>query len=309
LWGVIPGDRTISDEVDQYVILGNHHDAWCQGACDPGSGTVLLQQVAKILGEAYKKGFRPRRTVVLASWDGEELSLLGSTHFAESFRTELMQRAVAYLNADCPIKGHTQFNARTDPLLADALICASRLVSVDPPEDMRTLYDEWLSQDGSESTEPMYAPASQYQLKLHSILRCIQAIDVSQPGGGSDHIPFAYKLGVPSSYPEYVPDYCMYTMPMYHTWYDNIDVVKRFLDPSSSKTGPLPRHRLMVRLWIALIIYLSCAPRLPYSPVRLAHWLCTEWEQLVQKARHEPVDWVKQGIRFGALILCCFPFL
>nr|UXN80909.1 metallopeptidase [Fasciola hepatica] len=276
LLGVIPADGVTSDESDQYVVLGNHHDTWCQGACDPGSGTVLLQQVAKILGGAYAKGFRPRRTVVLASWDGEELSLLGSTHFAEAFRVELTRRAVAYVNADCPIKGHEEFNARTDPLLADALILASRLVLVDPPADKLSLYDQWLAQEKPDSREP----------------------EVSLPGGGSDHIPFAYKLGIPSSYPEYVPDYSMYTMPMYHTWYDNVDVVERFLDPPSPQTGPLPRHRLMARLWLTFVLYLACAPRLPYSPVRLARRLREQWEQLVQKAHTERSDWNSQGIHF-----------
>lgn len=99
-------------------------------------------------------GFRPRRTVVLASWDGEELSLLGSTHFAEAFRIELTRRAIAYVNADCPIKGHKEFNARTDPLLADALMFASRLVPVDSPADKLTLYDQWLAQEKPDASEP-----------------------------------------------------------------------------------------------------------------------------------------------------------
>ncbi|CAI2738911.1 unnamed protein product [Dicrocoelium dendriticum] len=100
-------------------------------------------------------GFRPRRTIVLASWDGEELSLLGSTHMVEERNNELRQRAVAYINTDCPIKGGSKFRARTDELLADVLFLASRFVKVDPPLNTNTLFDEWLAQNEEPSqSEP-----------------------------------------------------------------------------------------------------------------------------------------------------------
>ncbi|GAA50701.1 glutamate carboxypeptidase 2 [Clonorchis sinensis] len=258
--GIIPGS---TDESDHYVIFGNHRDAWVQGACDPGSGTIILQQLAKLLGSAYKEGFRPRRTLVLASWDGEELSLLGSTHEVEQRCLELGRRAVAYINADCPVKGHTSFVARTDTLLADTLLTASRLVQVDPPANTTIWLHEWLKQEGkSLDSEPCVTP----------------------PGTGSDHIPFSYKLGVPSSYPGFTPDDGLAYPPIYHTAYDIISVAERFTDPAVSDTGPMPRHRLLVRLYLTMILQLCCASRLPYSICRWATTFSKEWEKFKQFA-------------------------
>ena len=79
----IPG-ATLPDE---WVIFGNHHDAWVNGADDPISGAVSLMEVARGLGELLKSGWRPKRTIVLALWDGEEWGLLGSTEWAEAHAT------------------------------------------------------------------------------------------------------------------------------------------------------------------------------------------------------------------------------
>jgi N-acetylated-alpha-linked acidic dipeptidase len=85
---------------DQWVIRGNHHDAWVFGADDPLSGTVALMAEAKALGALAATGWRPRRTIVYASWDGEEAGLLGSTEWVESHAAELGAKAVAYINSD-----------------------------------------------------------------------------------------------------------------------------------------------------------------------------------------------------------------
>ena len=90
---------------DQWIIEGNHHDAWVNGASDPTSGNVVLMETARSLGELLKSGWRPRRTIVIASWDGEEWGLLGSTEWAEKHREELTQKAVVYINSDSTGKG------------------------------------------------------------------------------------------------------------------------------------------------------------------------------------------------------------
>ena len=87
-------------EPDQWVIYGNHHDAWVNGAEDPISGQVALEETARSLGALLKTGWRPARTVVFAAWDGEEWGLLGSTEWAERHAAELEQKAVAYYNSD-----------------------------------------------------------------------------------------------------------------------------------------------------------------------------------------------------------------
>jgi N-acetylated-alpha-linked acidic dipeptidase len=89
-----------SDFPDQWIIRGNHHDAWVNGASDPLSGLVSELEEARSIGELAKKGFRPKRTLVYCAWDGEEPALLGSTEWAEDHQLELIKKAVAYINTD-----------------------------------------------------------------------------------------------------------------------------------------------------------------------------------------------------------------
>jgi N-acetylated-alpha-linked acidic dipeptidase len=94
-----------SEFPDEWVIHGNHHDAWVNGAADPTSGNVALMETARGLAELLKGGWRPKRTIILASWDGEEWGLLGSTEWAEKHAQELSTKAVAYINSDSTSKG------------------------------------------------------------------------------------------------------------------------------------------------------------------------------------------------------------
>ena len=128
--GSIPG--SLPPSLDQPVILGNHRDAWVYGAADPNSGTAQLLEVAKGLGTLLAKGWRPRRTIVLCSWSGEEYGLLGSTAWSEvNADSALLKRAVAYLNVDTGVSGHT-FGASGTPSLGALL--ASVLGLVDDPD-------------------------------------------------------------------------------------------------------------------------------------------------------------------------------
>lgn len=115
LWnviGVING--TIPDEV---IVLGNHRDAWIAGgAGDPNSGSAALNEVIRSFGEALKAGWKPLRTIVFASWDGEEYGLVGSTEWVEEFLPWLSGSAVAYLNVDVGARGKV-FSAAASPLL------------------------------------------------------------------------------------------------------------------------------------------------------------------------------------------------
>jgi N-acetylated-alpha-linked acidic dipeptidase len=98
----IPG----TTESDEWVVRGNHHDAWVNGAEDPISGLVAELEEARALGEIYKQGWRPKRTIIYAAWDGEEPGLLGSTEWSETHATELAAHAVAYLNSDTNDRGY-----------------------------------------------------------------------------------------------------------------------------------------------------------------------------------------------------------
>ncbi len=97
----IPG----SEFPDEWVLDGNHHDAWVHGASDPLSGAASLMETARTLAEMTRKGWRPKRTIVLAFWDGEEFGLIGSTEWMEKHADELDQKLVAYINADSTGKG------------------------------------------------------------------------------------------------------------------------------------------------------------------------------------------------------------
>jgi N-acetylated-alpha-linked acidic dipeptidase len=97
----IPG----SEEADQWILAGNHHDAWVNGADDPISGASALLETARVLGALQKQGWRPKRTIKIAFWDGEEFGLLGSTEWVEKHQDELKQKAVVYMNSDSNGKG------------------------------------------------------------------------------------------------------------------------------------------------------------------------------------------------------------
>ena len=92
----IPG----TDMPDEWVLEGNHHDAWVHGAADPLSGAAPLMETARTLAEMTRNGWRPKRTIVIAFWDGEEFGLIGSTEWMEKHQDELDQKLVAYINSD-----------------------------------------------------------------------------------------------------------------------------------------------------------------------------------------------------------------
>ena len=98
----IPG----SVEPDEWIVRGNHHDAWVNGAEDPVSGQVALLEEARALGELLKQGWKPRRTIIYCAWDGEEPMLLGSTEWAETHAAELQQHAAVYINTDGNGRGY-----------------------------------------------------------------------------------------------------------------------------------------------------------------------------------------------------------
>lgn len=142
LWnviGIING--TISDEV---IVLGNHRDAWIAGgAGDPNSGSAALNEVIRSFGEALKAGWKPFRTIVFASWDGEEYGLVGSTEWVEEFIPWLSGSAVAYLNVDVGARGKV-FSAAASPLLNKLIYNVTGLVpSPNQTTKGQTVGDVW----------------------------------------------------------------------------------------------------------------------------------------------------------------------
>ena len=177
--GIING--TLQDEV---VILGNHRDAWIAGgAGDPNSGSAALNEVARGLGIALKKGWKPLRTIVLASWDGEEYGLIGSTEWVEEYLPWLNATAVAYLNVDVGSRG-PEFQLAAAPLLNKAVVETTRLVqSPNQTVPGQSVYDVWLSR------KPSRLPPEYKNDSIPSI---------STMGSGSDFTAFQDHVGIPS---------------------------------------------------------------------------------------------------------------
>jgi N-acetylated-alpha-linked acidic dipeptidase len=144
--GVIRG----REEPEKLVILGNHHDAWIYGAVDPSSGTAAILEVARSLGEAVRRGHRPRRTIVFTVWDGEEALLGGSTQWALDNAENLRRNAVAYVNVDSGVQGG-DFVGGATPALAQFLRDVTKSAR-DPLAD-RALYDAWAARGAGGAPE------------------------------------------------------------------------------------------------------------------------------------------------------------
>ena len=175
----IPGSTT----PDQWVIRGNHHDAWVNGAEDPISGLVAELEEARALGTLLRQGWKPRRTIIYAAWDGEEPGLLGSTEWVEAHADELRTKAVAYLNSDTNGRGYLGMEG--SHILERFINDVAR--DVNDPETGLTVWKRDQLQ-----TIRFGTPDERKTARTRSDLR-IDAL-----GSGSDYTPFIQHLGIPS---------------------------------------------------------------------------------------------------------------
>lgn len=137
-------------EPDRYVIIGNHRDSWSYGALDASSGGTSMLESAKIFGKYHREtGWRPRRSLLWASWAAEELGLIGSTEWTEQFQQLLSSETIAYINADVCVTG-PNLNPDSSPSLAQILIDATKRIPAhkindndDKSTNNQTLFDIW----------------------------------------------------------------------------------------------------------------------------------------------------------------------
>lgn len=129
------------EQTEKRVIIGSHRDAWCFGAADPGSGSAVLLEVARVFGHLHSLGWRPLRTIEFASWDGEEYNLIGSTEHVEKDLNILRQHGFAYINVDTAVSGD-KFRASASPVFGPSLLRILKRTS-DPKsnESLRTVWD------------------------------------------------------------------------------------------------------------------------------------------------------------------------
>jgi N-acetylated-alpha-linked acidic dipeptidase len=187
-WRLVPAYDVIAripgtGQPDEWVVRGNHHDAWVNGAEDPISGAIALLEEARAYGSLLKQGWRPRRTIVLAAWDGEEPMLLGSTEWAETHAEELSRGAVAYLNTDG--NGRGRLGADGSPTLARLISEVARDVT-DPETGMSV----WKRSHLGEIATARGTGRSEARERSDLL--------VSPMGSGSDYTAFYHHFGIPS---------------------------------------------------------------------------------------------------------------
>jgi N-acetylated-alpha-linked acidic dipeptidase len=243
LYNVIARLRGAMD--DEWVLLGNHHDAWVFGAADPGSGTAAMLETARALGELARAGWKPRRTIVICAWDGEEPGLLGSTAWVEANRAELQAKAVAYINTDVGVSG-PNFTASATPSLKELLRDVARDVP-DPNTGLR-VYDVWQEHAARprEETSGTARPAPRVDLSGQA--------PVGALGAGSDFCAFFDRAGIPSLDVAFGGDY-----GVYHSLYDDFYWMKHFGDPAFAY------HVALARVLGTLALRLGEADVLPFD--------------------------------------------
>ncbi|KAK4044484.1 hypothetical protein C8A01DRAFT_42668 [Parachaetomium inaequale] len=234
LWnviGVING--TIADEV---VVVGNHRDAWVAGgAGDPNSGSAVMNEAIRSFGEAIRQGWKPLRTIVFGSWDGEEYGLVGSTEWVEEYLPWLSDANVAYINTDVSVRG-TYLKAAAAPLL-DNIIHAATAAVPSPNQTVpgQTVHDVWDKQ-------------------------------IKTMGSGSDFTAFQDFAGIPSLDIGFDsgPGEPVYH---YHSNYDSFYWMEKFGDPG------FVYHRTMAQVLGLITAQLADLPVISFRAADYAHAL------------------------------------
>ena len=231
LYDVIAVMRGAS-EPDQWVIRGNHRDGWVFGANDPLSGQTAAMEEAKAIGDLARTGWRPARTIVYASWDGEEPGLLGSTEWAETHADELRAKAVVYINSDSNERG---FLAAQASYSLRSLIdqAASDVADPETPVSVR---DRALARLEVDAVAPT-ATAEQRAVSREASQSGRLAI--GDLGSGSDYTPFVQHLGIASINMGFAGE--GQSSGVYHSAYDTFEHYDRFGDPGFAYEVALAR--------------------------------------------------------------------
>src|SRR5579862_1688224 len=236
---VVEGRIRGAELPDEWVVLGNHRDAWVFGGVDPSSGTASMMELTRALGQMAKAGVRPRRTVVVCSWDGEEVGLTGSTEWGEQFADELKKKAVAYINVDSSTSG-PNFHGQAVASLAPMLVETAH--SLKDPSG-KSLYEAGKESSTRERRENnQTGEVTDFNLADTRI------------GSGSDHTVFLNFIGMPVFGLQFDGPY-----GVYHSAYDDFFWMNRFGDPGYHY------HTLMSQLWGALALRLANADLLPFD--------------------------------------------
>ncbi len=214
-WDLVPAYNVIAklegrEEPDQWILRGNHHDAWVHGARDPVSGVAAMLAEARAVARLTEDGWRPRRSIVYAAWDAEEPGLIGSTEWVEEYAAELKQKAVVYVNSDSNGRGF--LSAGGSHSLETLVNQVARDVD-DPQTDLSVLQRSLARRTVSIDPLPL-AP--------------VERVKLGALGSGSDYTPFLQHLGVASLNLAFGGES---PQGSYHSLYDSFDHYRRFMDP------------------------------------------------------------------------------
>ena len=240
--GKIPGG--ISPE--EWVVAGNHRDAWVYGAVDPNSGTAAMLEAVHGIGELLKSGWKPKRTIVFASWDAEEEGLIGSTEWGED-NTSALGNAAAYFNMDVAVSGK-KFGASGVPSLKQFIRGIAQAV---PSPQGGTVYDAWKNANQSRMGSSRQESGSNYRLPASGLNTDVPVGDL---GSGSDYTVFLQHLGVPSTDIGSTGEY-----GVYHSAFDDFAWFKKFGDPD------FLYEQQMARVYGLEAIRMAGADVLPYN--------------------------------------------
>lgn len=241
---VVEGRIRGSELPDEWVVLGNHRDAWVFGGVDPSSGTASMMELTRALGQLKQQGVRPRRTLVICSWDGEEVGLTGSTEWGEQFADDLRSKAVAYINVDEAASGpnfHGQAVASLAPMLEETA------KSLQHPSG-KSLYNSWKA-----TVEHERAEGKKTGQMNDSGIASTTLAD-TRIGSGSDHTVFLNFIGMPVIGLQFDGDY-----GVYHSAYDDFYWMNHFGDPGYRY------HTLMTQMWGVTALRLANADLLPFD--------------------------------------------
>jgi N-acetylated-alpha-linked acidic dipeptidase len=281
IWNVI---ATISGsaEPDRWIMVGNHRDAWVYGAVDPGSGTAATLEMCRALGTAVKNGWKPRRTLVYASWDAEEYGLVGSTEWAEEHASSVDQKVALLLNVDSAVSGR-ELDMGGVPSLRDLALDAAGAIT--DPRTGRSLRDLWIDAKRKawsaasplSLSDPIWdetghgSPSDRGKTRQRGFNAQLHPL-----GSGSDYTVFLDHLGVPSLDIGFSGNY-----GVYHSIYDDFTWMEKFGDPE------FLTHTMAARLYTVLIMRAAAAEVLPLRFVPYGEALRDHVDELrLIQARH-----------------------
>jgi len=267
-WDLVPAHNVIarlagSDRPDQWILRGNHHDAWVIGGRDPISGLVGLLAEARAVGRLARVGHPPRRTIVYAAWDAEEPGLLGSTEWAEHHAEALREHAAAYINSDSNSRGFLRAGGS---------------------HALETLVNQVAGEVEDPQTGVSVGERLRASRKVHgssAVYERFQASDrlrISALGSGSDYSPFLQHLGVSSLNVSYGGES---SGGEYHTAFDTFDFYRRFVDPGAVYGAALARTGLR------LVLRLANADVLPFEFGATAATVGRYVDEVVELAANE----------------------